>query len=441
MSKTPSNTEVKLPAIVSSTASALEQVTNALNVPREILASDQEIAHAWSELPRLLNQIPPALRSEQHARMCVAVSAGLFDAAINYVWNSAVLELREKVRRFGLNVVEQLTGKDFDEDSLVDLKDAELLELCLKLNLISEDAFFFLDQCRDVRNNFSTAHPPMGNIDDDEFIVFLKRCAKYALSETSNPTGVDTQALISSIKKDRFSSTQTKEWCQRIANTHDLQRDLIFSTLHGIFCDPKSAEEARRNALDISKDCATHFSPKTRSALLNRHSDYIADGETDRQTASRGFFEELGLISLLTDAEQHTIISAACTRLVSVHQGMNNFYNEPPFAERLLELTTQVAVPNSAQSEFVVSVLTCAVGNPYGVSNAAYDFYCEMISNFSPRELSIMFKLPRLRTVVGRRIREVRRCKEQFKEIVRECVDADSVPTGSKKEYERWARA
>jgi hypothetical protein len=96
--------------------------------------------------------------------MCVAVSAGLFDSAINYAWNAAVVELRSKVRRFGLTVIHHVTGSTFDEAALLDLKDAELLSLCLKLNLISEDGFFFLDQCRDTRNNFSAAHPSMGSL-------------------------------------------------------------------------------------------------------------------------------------------------------------------------------------------------------------------------------------------------------------------------------------
>ena len=79
--------------------------------------------------------------------MCIAVASGLFDAAINYVWNAAIVELRKKVRRFGIAVVPQvLDDKSFDNDKLDDLKDAQLLELCLKLNLIDDDAFFFLNK-------------------------------------------------------------------------------------------------------------------------------------------------------------------------------------------------------------------------------------------------------------------------------------------------------
>lgn len=140
-------TDVNLPAVMGNTLPVLDQLTEALGVPRDILASGQEIQTAWNNLPGVMNKIPPALRAEGLARMCVAVAAGLFDSAINYIWNTSVIELREKVKRFGLPVVEQLLSKsNFDEQALLDLKDADLLNLCLKLNLITEDGYFFLDQ-------------------------------------------------------------------------------------------------------------------------------------------------------------------------------------------------------------------------------------------------------------------------------------------------------
>jgi hypothetical protein len=39
-----------------------------------------------------------------------------------------------------------------------------------------------------------------------------------------------------------------------------------------------------------------------------------------------------------------------------VHNGFNNFYNEPPFADRLAGLAAQYRVPESAQYEFVEAV-------------------------------------------------------------------------------------
>jgi hypothetical protein len=108
---------VTLPAVVDVTGPMLTALTAALGVERAIIASDEQIGHVWSNLPRLLSRIPAEHRSETLARMCVAVAAGLLDSAINYAWNAAIVELRAKVRRFGLTVVPQVINKPFDEEA------------------------------------------------------------------------------------------------------------------------------------------------------------------------------------------------------------------------------------------------------------------------------------------------------------------------------------
>jgi hypothetical protein len=433
-------TDVKLPAVISNTCLALTALTKALNVPRDVLATDDEIEVAWNNMPRILGKIPPQLRTEGLARMCVAVASGLFDSAINYAWNSAIIELRQKVRRFGLNVVRQVAGKtDFDEAQLLDLKDAELLDLCLKLNLITEDGFFFLDQCRDLRNNFSAAHPPVGKLDDSEFLAVLNRCAKYALGDEKNPVGVDIQDFVGAIKGAKFSKEQRDQWVERLKKTHEAQRELLFGTLHGIFCDPGSSQEARMNALSVCHGMAAEFTPKVQSELIDRHQDYLAKGDAPRHTASQQFFEKLGLLGLLDASERHALISKACKRLLSVHQAFDNFYNEPPFAERLHTLASQGAIPDTAKPELVEVVVTCAVGNPYGTSRAAYPYYRRVVEGFSPAEIDLMLKIPGSNTIAGNRIRSYKRCKDAYRLLV-SLIDPLSVPTKARKSFEEWTK-
>ena len=417
----------------------LASLTGALGVPRNVLAADDQIEHAWTNLPRLLARIPPEHRSETLVRMCVAVATGLFDAAINYAWNAAVVELRDKVRRFGLAVVPQVTGNAFGEGALVDLKDADLLQLCLKLNLISEEGYFLLDQCRDIRNNFSAAHPTMGALDETEFLSFLNRCAKHALSNERNPRGVDIQGMIAAVKGQRFTDAQLNTWVERLAQTFDAQRELLIGTLHGIYCDPASGEEARVNALWICERLAPSFSPHTKSDLVDRHQDYLAKGDEPRHKASQGFFERLNLLSLLGEAELHALITSAARNLLSVHNAYNNFYNEPPFAERLAAVTGQNRVPESAQYDFVHAVVTCATGNQWGISNAAMNDYAKMIRSFSPQEIRIMLQLPELNTILRSRVQASARCRAQFAQLVR-LLDGSSVPTPARPAYEGWLR-
>jgi hypothetical protein len=427
--------KIALPAV--QTGPMLEALTQALGVERGVLATDEQIDHAMANLPRLLARIPPEHRNETLVRMCVAVATGLFDSAINYAWNAAVVELREKVRRFGLAVVPQVIGNSFDEATLVDLKDAELLHLCLKLNLISEDGYFLLDQCRDIRNNFSAAHPTMGSLDEDEFLVFLSRCARHALSNEKNPRGVDIQACIAAIKVAKFTSAQFDAWRARLADTFDAQRQALIGMLHGIYCDPASGEEARVNALAICDSFKGAFTPKTRSELIDRHQDYLGKGDEARHRASQRFFERLGLLALLGDAELHSLITGASATLLSVHNAFNNFYNEPPFAVRLARLAAQNQIPETAQHDFVTAVVTCAVGNGYGVSHAAMPSYEKMIRSFSPNEVRIMLSLPKSKTIVGKRIASDTSCKEQFARLV-SLLDQSTVPTSVRAAYDMW---
>lgn len=429
---------VTLPDVSPLSSALLTQLTTALGVPRNVVAEDDQIEHAWSQLPRLIRKIPPHLRDERIVKMCIAVASGLFDAAINYVWNAAVVELRDKVRRFGINVVPQvLDDKSFDEDTLLDLKDAELLDLCRKLNLIGDDDFFFLDQCRATRNSFSVAHPAAGAVDENEFLGFLSRCQKHALSSVHNPKGVDTKALLASLKTTKFKKEQRLEWQRRIEETFEAQRELIFVMLHGIYCDPASGEEARLNAIALCEAFSDDLSAKTRSALVDRHQDYKAKGDDGRQKASLQFFESLGQLALLSEAEVHSIFTSASRKLLTVHNSWDNFQNEPPFAERLLRLSRKNRVPETAQATFVEAVVTAATGNPYGVSLAASPSYNDMVKSFSPNEVKLMLDLAKGATVIANRVASNSGCEKRFRALVG-LVDAKSVPTASKALHAKW---
>lgn len=425
---------LNLPVISETVLPLLENITSQLGVPREVLAKDEEILYAWGELPRELKRIPPQLRNELLARMCVAVSTGLFDGAINYVWNASINNLRNKVRDFGYNVVTQIVGKNFDEDSLLDLMDAQLLKLCLELNLISEEGYYFLDQCRDIRNNYSAAHPSISLIDDREVINFISRCAKFALSDVRNPKGVFTGEFIAAIKNNLFSKEQLSTWVNRLKETHDAQRESLFSMLHGIYCDPISKEQHRLNSLNICKVFTNDFTPLTKSHLLKNHYNYQTKGDEKRYNASQIFFEKLGMLSLLNKIEVHIIITRACENLLSVHNGFNNFYNEPPFAERLFELSSQNEIPESAKETFVIAILTCNVGNPYGVSHAAIPYYNKMIRNLTPKEISIMLNILSSNTIVANRIKASSKCKTRYKKAL-ELIDVESLHTSQQNLY------
>lgn len=432
----PETAMVDLPGLSENVVTFPDDITSALGIPRDALASRDEIEYAWSGIPRELRGVQPNRYTGQLASMCVAVSVGLFDSAINYVWNATILTLRDRVRNFGLPIVGNIKGSTFEEKQLLGLQDSALLELCSELGIIEEDAYFFLNQCRDTRNKCSAAHPALGQINDREFLAYLNRCVRYALGNDSEIRGVDVHSFIDTLKANRFSEEQREGWIDLIRSTYAMQKRLLIETAYGLYCDPNSEEFTRQNALDICRALVSEFDSATSSILINRHNDYKAKGETSRYKASSHFFEALNLISLLDHAEQHTIVSSAVRRLWDAHLGLNNFYNEPPFAERLLAITKGSAVPETVQEEYVQVVVHCYLGNDYGVSWGAEQHYSDMISAFSGKEIAIMLTRSRSegRTSLGEAARSH---ADRFKQALR-LLDENSVPDIVRDAYNGW---
>lgn len=121
--------EPVLPALPTTILPAISELTASLGIPRHVLARDEEIQYAWRDLPRELREIPPDLRGELVARMCVAVSTGLFDGAMNYAWNAAILQLRTKIRNFAYPLSRRFCNRTLKKSIYWSFRIADFLNL------------------------------------------------------------------------------------------------------------------------------------------------------------------------------------------------------------------------------------------------------------------------------------------------------------------------
>jgi hypothetical protein len=80
--------------------------------------------------------------------------------------------------------------------------------------------------------------------------------------------------------------------------------------------------------------------------------------------------------------------------LLGAHYGMNNFYNEPSHAKILAELVPKTGViPQAIRADYVKTLILCRMGNSYGISYAATDYYDELISRFQEAEIQQVARL------------------------------------------------
>lgn len=130
--------------IVSS--SNFESYLTELGLPSSnILAPVHEKEQMALNIPSVILRIPESQRKNATylSKFVSSVAIGRYDSALNDLWNEVVLNLRNKVCVYGLDIFfdaavgENIRDLYSSEKDLPSIKDRVLLDTCLKLEIIS----------------------------------------------------------------------------------------------------------------------------------------------------------------------------------------------------------------------------------------------------------------------------------------------------------------
>ncbi|MDR0483724.1 MAG: hypothetical protein LBH40_00390 [Alphaproteobacteria bacterium] len=272
-------------------------------------------------------------------------------------------------------------------------------------------------------------------IDTHNLISFLNNCTKYCFNDNKNLRGIDTKSFFDTLKNTKLENESIQSWKYDIYNTNTKQKQSLLKEIYIIYCDKNTNEFGRDNALNLMEECKDLITNDVLAILLQQHQEYKLSAKNEKVAASKNFFNQLGLNSSLPEADQISIFNKAITNLKTAHEEANNFYNEPPFAERLCELSQNSAIPQSLQPSFVETIILCAIGNGYGVSWDALPYYNEIIENFKPTEIHLLFtNLADNNSNIKRMIEHHPSCKRKLKDIINN-IKEEKIPTKHKTVY------
>lgn len=122
-------------------------------------------------------------RSHYISKMVAAAAVGLFDAALNYLWDELVNELHRRVARSDLQYFfEVAAGNSYlrkhlrDASDLGRIDDVHLLRAARDTGLITGAEFHDLDHIRFMRNHASAAHPNRVVLTGPDLAYWLRIC-------------------------------------------------------------------------------------------------------------------------------------------------------------------------------------------------------------------------------------------------------------------------
>lgn len=109
-----------------------------------------------------------------------SVAISRFDSALNDLWNEVVIQLRKSVVLYGIDIFFDVAvaPKDRDayskEEDLSGIKDRILLDVCLKLEILTEVVHRKLVYILDMRNKIGGSHPSASVINAYELLRWLQ---------------------------------------------------------------------------------------------------------------------------------------------------------------------------------------------------------------------------------------------------------------------------
>lgn len=349
-----------------------------------------------ANLPGVLDRLTEAQRRDSLylSKFLAAVAVGLFDAALNYLWDQTVAELRRRVEIYDLSYFYDSAVPTSDKrkslkdaSDLSKLDDSELINGARQIGLISDMGFRHLDYIRFMRNWASAAHPNQNALTGLQLVSWLETCITEVISLPLSEVTVEIRRLLANIRAHRMTEEEAGRTSVFFANLPQEQVNNLASAFFGIHTRSDSSPEARDNVRLLAPLLWDRVAEPTRQELGVRYGRFVANNDQPEKQRAREFLTLTGAAQYVPEGLRAYEIDEAIQALLDAHRGFNNFHTEPPLVRELDRLVTpQGNVPKQVVRKYVWAVVETYVTNGNGVTRAAEPTLKSLLERFDSQQ-------------------------------------------------------
>lgn len=368
-----------------------------LGLPVEgVLVAPLERAKVLANAPDLVDLIQPTDRADAMyvSKFIAACGAGLFDAALNFIWDEVVVRLRERVARFDLayffdTAVPAPDRQDYQtEEDLRALSDAALIKGALKCGMLTDIGYKHLDYIREMRNWASAAHPNHASLTGFQLVSWLETCLKEVVLRDPEGAVLEVGRLLRSLREQTIDSTDVPAISASIGRLPAPLSAALLRSVVGLYCDPKQDVRVRDNIKLVASRLWDVASEPSRGEIGLKYSNYAANGEVDRKRLAHEFLELVEGLAYLPDSDLALELQGRITQLEGAHDAFDNFHNEPPIVRQLKKYVPPTGkIPMQVNDEYVRVLVRCRTGRKSGISRNAVPIYDALIDLFDEPQL------------------------------------------------------
>lgn len=389
--------------LASSDFSQFEAYLGSLGLPQDnILADSSQRRIVEDNFPRFILSLSDDIRRDSRylSKFAAASAIGLFDAALNYIWNEVVVNLRQKSVVYGLDLFYDTAvgGERRDlyeaEEDLSGIKDKVLLDACFKLELISENIYKKLTHILIMRNDIGASHPNDASINAFELMGWLQTCVQEVIHDKPSEAAIQVKAFINNLRtQEDVIDAQTLQHMQsKIKELRTKNIDSLLQTIFGMYVDPKTENVLRKNISLIAPiiwDCAGdgikyNIGIRLDGYRNNLHKKKFSFGSEFLEFCDGNQYKTI---------EARTIeLDSLLDELVTNHNAYDNFYHEVPPARKINSYVKKESdIPKERTKKLIKTILECRLGNGryyhQGVSPSGKVVYDEILNKLSDKNI------------------------------------------------------
>jgi hypothetical protein len=406
---------------------SLLNILRSVNLPtNSVFIPIQQRRIVFKMISDVLADVSPEqrLRSIYLSKFVAAVAAGLFDAALNYLWDETIYELRKRVAQYDISYFFENAVKNTEKrvrlksvEDLDQIDDQDLIKGAQSIELISELGYRQLDTIRYMRNWASAAHPNQNEITGINLISWLHVCIKEVISLPLSNSAAEIRQLLVSIKSISFDEKDAKDTAMVSLQFTSGQINRLVAGLSGLYVTKDTSPQTQRNIRLLLPFLWDRVDEENRVQLGAKYNKYAAVGEQDKKKLTQEFLEIVSATSYLPEGARIVAIDDALDNLLSAHYNLNNFYNEPQFARALKDsVGDNGKVPSKINRKYVLTLVEVFLTNGNGVALSADPIYSSLIKLFDPDQSLIAVLAFREDTISSKL--QFRLCQEKYRELL-----------------------
>lgn len=301
------------------------------------------------------------LSDRQISKITNAFNNELFDMSAEYAWLRTINVLKGRVLKLGEEFVMEMLGKD-DSDAN-DITEIDVINLAADLGFINKKAKMDFMHNNELINYYSSREGKEDEMNGYEAGNLLTSCFRYVLGIENNDFEFSFNDFREKLKHE--SITDNELLYQTLKDSPYFYKRTTVNTLLSLSRKTEGGELDRvlANMVEIIPGIWNSLLSDDRWPIGIAYAEEVNQGNKKHVGALKSVLLKVNGFDYVPESLRSNTFTEHARKLIEVHNGFDNFYNEPGAAKSLSSLGT---IPTPALGICITASLSCKMGNHFG---------------------------------------------------------------------------